>query len=415
MSAQERREQGLSFIVGSGAVEGTPIHRGTVSVAVPTLVAAHVGTTVAAGMARTSSVVPFDVDGVLRQFNLVRSLVDRHVAGSPVEITPDLIRSLHAVVGAKGPIEFGVFRSLEVEVHGSLHRPIAPDQVAGAVLDLCRHLKARWDLDDAVSLSAFALWALNWIHPFLDGNGRVARALSYLVLNLKLGLWLPGSPTLVEQLYERRAEYFDALAAADLDVRNGAAPDLSDLRKLLGDLLVRQLRSLPALSSREEADLQKIFERRIAQLKPPARQQVFGAAHLALRAWSIGDYLLFHVAGPDVIKQAEELFAKSGTPFPGLLASPGERSILAIDASQRGAVVRPREFEVEEGGALWLAPNAAVVVDQPAIASRKTNRSTPRWQLGGVLYVLRRGDEITDLWVLDLLDLLIARHVQEAL
>jgi fido (protein-threonine AMPylation protein) len=27
-------------------------------------------------------------------------------------------------------------------------------------------------------LAAFALWNLNWIHPFIEGNGRTARAVS---------------------------------------------------------------------------------------------------------------------------------------------------------------------------------------------------------------------------------------------
>jgi len=31
-------------------------------------------------------------------------------------------------------------------------------------------------VDHPTTLAAFALWNLNWIHPFIEGNGRTARA-----------------------------------------------------------------------------------------------------------------------------------------------------------------------------------------------------------------------------------------------
>ncbi|MFX9016038.1 Fic family protein, partial [Acinetobacter baumannii] len=33
-----------------------------------------------------------------------------------------------------------------------------------------------WRTGDALDATAFALWRINWIHPFKNGNGRTARA-----------------------------------------------------------------------------------------------------------------------------------------------------------------------------------------------------------------------------------------------
>src|SRR3569833_2104108 len=40
-------------------------------------------------------------------------------------------------------------------------------------------LAGRWADSSAVSLAAFSLWRINWIHPFKNGNGRTARAFAY--------------------------------------------------------------------------------------------------------------------------------------------------------------------------------------------------------------------------------------------
>jgi hypothetical protein len=42
------------------------------------------------------------------------------------------------------------------------------------------------------------MWRTNWVHPFDDGNGRTARAASYLVLCVKLGYRLPGKKSLID-------------------------------------------------------------------------------------------------------------------------------------------------------------------------------------------------------------------------
>ena len=39
--------------------------------------------------------------------------------------------------------------------------------------------------DHPTWLAGYALWRLNWIHPFIEGNGRTARAACYYLISLK--------------------------------------------------------------------------------------------------------------------------------------------------------------------------------------------------------------------------------------
>ena len=47
-------------------------------------------------------------------------------------------------------------------------------------------------IDHPTGLAAYALWRLNWIHPFVEGNGRTARAACYYLICMKAGRLLPG-------------------------------------------------------------------------------------------------------------------------------------------------------------------------------------------------------------------------------
>jgi Fic family protein len=77
-----------------------------------------------------------------------------------------------------------------------------------------------------------------------DGNGRTARALSYLLLCARLGYRLPGTNTIPEQISKDKTPYYKALEAADKEWAENKKVDLSVLEKLLGDLLANQLVSV---------------------------------------------------------------------------------------------------------------------------------------------------------------------------
>jgi Fic family protein len=101
-----------------------------------------------------------------------------------------------------------------------------------------------WDIiDDPTWLPAFALWRLNWIHPFIEGNGRTARAACYYLLCLKHGRLLPGKKIVPERIREDREPYYAALKAADIAWEEGNL-DVSVLSGYLSRLLIQQLAEL---------------------------------------------------------------------------------------------------------------------------------------------------------------------------
>jgi fido (protein-threonine AMPylation protein) len=413
MTAREKRDQSISFILGNGAVEGPPLHRGTVSMAVApssTMQRPHAGSMVVP----EAPAVPFDVNGIVRQFELVQSLIVRNLDDGSVSITPELILKLHNEAGDGSHPAFGSYRQVDVKIGGSQHLPPDPSAIPRAIEEMCASIMERWDMDDAVALSSFALWKLLWIHPFVDGNGRTARALCYLIIGLKVKTLLPGTPTLPEQLSERREQYYDALYAADLAFAEVGQVNLNPLINLINELLVRQLRSSPALSTRDEKQVSEIVLRRIGQLEPRIRKALFGSESVTHRAWAISEYLIFQIGSHEALESTETQFEAISDPFPKLLAAPGERAVLSLLANQRGAIIRPRTFELNEGAALWLEPNAAVVVEQPHLVYQENSGRNVSWKLDGVLYILRQGDEVSDLWLLDILEILISRHVEVA-
>lgn len=413
MTAREKRDQSISFILGNGAAEGQPLHRGTVSMAVApssTMQRPHVGSMVVP----EAPAVPFDVYGIVRQFEMVQALIVRNIDDGSVSITPELILAIHNEAGDSSHPAFGTYRQVDVKIGGSQHLPPDPSAIPRAIEEMCAFIKERWDTDDAVALSSFALWKLLWIHPFVDGNGRTARALCYLIIGLKAKALLPGTPTLPEQLSERREQYYDALYAADLAFAEVGQPNLNPLIILIGELLIRQLRSSPALSIRDEKQVSEIMLRRIGQLEPRIRKALFGSESVTHRAWAISEYLIFQIGSHESLESTESQFEATSDPFPKLLAAPGERAVLHLLANQRGAIIRPRTFELSEGAALWLEPNAAIVVEQPHLVYQDFSGKNVSWKLDGILYILRQGDEVSDLWFLDILEILISRHVQEA-
>ena len=106
--------------------------------------------------------------------------------------------------------------------------------------DLCEYVNEKFDACSALHLAAYVMWRINWIHPFDDGNGRTARATSYLVLCVKLRNRLPGKPTIPDLIAEQKGPYYKALEVADAAWAEGRL-DLTALESLLESHLAAQL------------------------------------------------------------------------------------------------------------------------------------------------------------------------------
>jgi Fic family protein len=94
--------------------------------------------------------------------------------------------------------------------------------------------------DHPTGAAAYTLWRLNWIHPFVEGNGRTARAACYYLICLKQGRMLPGKKIVPERIRENRQPYYYALRAADRNWDEGHL-DVSEMVAYLTNLLKGQL------------------------------------------------------------------------------------------------------------------------------------------------------------------------------
>ena len=95
---------------------------------------------------------------------------------------------------------------------------------------------------------------MNWIHPFADGNGRTARAISYVVMSIKIDGLLPGTPTIPEQIASDKRPYYDGLEAADKAWKATNEVDVSALETMLSNMLAAQLLSATREASGEASE-----------------------------------------------------------------------------------------------------------------------------------------------------------------
>lgn len=186
-----------------------------------------------------------EVENATRQFNYALEIVREHVKDPErsFRLRPFHILELHKKALDGIHLLAGTFRNTSISIGGSGHTPPHESMVSEEVYHLCEHVNTNW-AREASYLSAYVLWRLNWIHPFADGNGRTARAVSYVVLSVRLDSLLPGAPTIPEQIAADKGPYYRALEAADAAWKGtGGTVDVTELQRLLEGMLARQLLS----------------------------------------------------------------------------------------------------------------------------------------------------------------------------
>ena len=176
-----------------------------------------------------------------RQYDFLRSIVAASIAIDRPFLSQHVIKALnfHAITCLH--IDAGAYRPCQVYV--GAHTPPEFYRVPALMDDFVNQVNRGWNTTDAVVLATYVLWRLNNIHPFINGNGRTARAACYFVLCLKLGGHLPGSPTLPELIRRERGRYCDALQHAHVAFSATGAPDLGPLHAIVSELLDEQLQS----------------------------------------------------------------------------------------------------------------------------------------------------------------------------
>ena len=132
-------------------------------------------------------------------------------------------------------------RYREEPIYVGNHRPPHFKDVPNEMDRFFSVVHENWTIfDHPILLPAYALWRLNWIHPFVEGNGRTARAACYYLICMKQGRLLPGRKTVPERIRDERPQYYAALQLADRAWDAGNF-DVSELTNYLSVLLQAQL------------------------------------------------------------------------------------------------------------------------------------------------------------------------------
>lgn len=182
---------------------------------------------------------------------------------APTDLTQ--LKRLHELILGDRP-GAGTFRTQEVRISGSAHVPPRTWQDVMAQMEQWEQWSVR-NPNTAPALRAVVLHAwLAHIHPFIDGNGRVARAIT------NLELIRAGYPPIIVRKKDRD-QYIDALAESDQGL-------LGPLLELIAGRIEDALRDLERAAARRQGyDAQ--------------REQVRRAQAQRLALWNAGVHLLF--------------------------------------------------------------------------------------------------------------------------
>jgi Fic family protein len=176
---------------------------------------------------------------LLRQYDLLGNCIEIALNKGVEAFDKYMLWSLNAAAVSNIAQFGGRFR--EQPIYVGDHTPPHFDTVPNLVDQFLSVIHETWTINDHPTiLPAYALWRLNWIHPFVEGNGRTARAACYLLICLRQGSLLPGKKIVPERIRENRQPYYAALQAADRHWDNGQI-NVDELASCLLELLTGQL------------------------------------------------------------------------------------------------------------------------------------------------------------------------------
>ena len=214
-------------------------------------------------------------------------------------IEENLLKSLHFMMLSYDLTKWpGRWRPGTVFVERERDRAIVYEgPAAGMVPQLMEELvtACRSDEDDAVVRAAMAHLNLAMIHPFKDGNGRMARCLQTLVLS-RDGVLEPPFASIEEYLGRNTDDYYDVLAA----VGQGSWSPAGDARPWIRFCLTAHLRQARTLRRRidEAAGIWSELEGLVEARSLPDR--VVPALYMATRGMRLRNAIYRRVLDDEV-------------------------------------------------------------------------------------------------------------------
>ena len=177
---------------------------------------------------------------VYQHYSFLRSIISASLEMGKPFLSQHVLKALnfHAITCLHSYA--GEYRPCPVKV--GEHHPPEHYRVPALMDDLINTVNRTWDQTDPVLLATYVLWRVNNIHPFINGNGRTARAACYFILCLAAGGWLRGDPILPELIIQNHNEYCEHLQIAH-DAFAVGVIYLDPLHAYVSRLLDQQLKS----------------------------------------------------------------------------------------------------------------------------------------------------------------------------
>ncbi len=173
-----------------------------------------------------------------RQYELLTNCIEIGLLKGPTVFDKYLLWALNHVAVANISQFGGRFRREPIYVGN--HKPPHYAEVDEWMDRFISTVQENWYVWTETELASYGLWRLNWIHPFIEGNGRTARAVCYYLLCVRSGALLPGRKILPERIRDDRTGYESALVAADREWDEGHL-NFSEMEEYLAALLQAQL------------------------------------------------------------------------------------------------------------------------------------------------------------------------------
>lgn len=173
-----------------------------------------------------------------RQYDYLMNCIEIGISQGPSAFDKYFIWALNHIAVANISQFSGRFRTEPIYVGN--HVPPHFKDVPELMDRFVSFIHENWFIISPTQLASYGLWRLNWIHPFIEGNGRTARAVCYYLICARAGAPLRGSKIIPERIRENRAPYVSALRAADQAWNNGHY-DLSAMDAYLASLAEQQM------------------------------------------------------------------------------------------------------------------------------------------------------------------------------
>jgi Fic family protein len=175
---------------------------------------------------------------LVRQYDLMTNCIEIGLSQGRRVFDKYMLWDLNHVAVANISQFGGRFR--EEPIYVGTHKPPHFRDVPELMDQFISSVHENWYNWTATELAAYGLWRLNWIHPFIERNGRTARAASYYLLCVRSGGLIGGRKIVPERIRDDRKPYYAALTAADRAWEKGDL-DISDMEDYLAALLQEQL------------------------------------------------------------------------------------------------------------------------------------------------------------------------------